>query len=125
MFALLVDLIRNFLCSISILMNGYAPVSQVEHGVLHLVDEDNPQITVLVDCDGLSPLKIPMQMMRSCSSLLHDNFPNRLGHLVVIRLPPVVRVIAQTFIQVSMLSHKDLNDWSSCVTFFIFCHSGL
>ncbi|KAJ6315767.1 hypothetical protein OIU78_019106 [Salix suchowensis] len=77
-----------------------AIISQVEHGVLHLVDEDNPQITVLVDCDGLSPLKIPMQMMRSCSSLLHDNFPNRLGHLVVIRLPPVVRVIAQTFIQV-------------------------
>ncbi|KAJ6964243.1 hypothetical protein NC652_002505 [Populus alba x Populus x berolinensis] len=77
-----------------------AIISQVEHGILHLVDEDSPQITVLVDCDGLSPLKIPMQMMRSCSSLLHDNFPNRLGQLVVIRLPPVVRVIAQTFIQV-------------------------
>uniref|UniRef100_A0A6M2F226 CRAL-TRIO domain-containing protein n=1 Tax=Populus davidiana TaxID=266767 RepID=A0A6M2F226_9ROSI len=77
-----------------------AIISQVEHGILHLADEDSPQITVLVDCDGLSPLKIPMQMMRSCSSLLHDNFPNRLGQLVVIRLPPVVRVIAQTFIQV-------------------------
>ncbi|XP_050213088.1 uncharacterized protein LOC126664632 [Mercurialis annua] len=77
-----------------------ALVSQVEHGVLHLVDRDNPKITVLVDCDGISPLRLPMQMVRSCSSLLQDNFPNRLGHLLVIRLPPVVRVIAQTFIQV-------------------------
>ncbi|XP_057956081.1 uncharacterized protein LOC131149553 [Malania oleifera] len=77
-----------------------AVVSQIDHGVLHLVDAENPQITVLVDCEGLSPLKIPMQMMRSCSALLQDHFPNRLGCLFVIRLPPVVRVIAQTFIQV-------------------------
>eukprot|EP00258_Populus_trichocarpa_P048730 XP_024464749.1 SEC14-like protein 5 isoform X1 [Populus trichocarpa] len=77
-----------------------AIISQVEHGVQHLVDEDSPQLTVIVDCDGISPLKIPMQIMRSCSSLLQDNFPNCLGHLLVIRLPPVVRVIAQTFIQV-------------------------
>ncbi|KAJ4834455.1 hypothetical protein Tsubulata_007908 [Turnera subulata] len=77
-----------------------AVISQVERGILNLLDEDNPQITVLLDCDGISPLRIPMQMMKSCSSLLQDNFPNRLGHLLVIRLPPVVRVIAQTFIQV-------------------------
>lgn len=77
-----------------------AVISQVEHGVLHLVDQENSQITVLMDCEGLSPLKIPMQMLRSCSSLLQDHFPNRLGCLFVIRLPPVVRVIAQTFIQV-------------------------
>jgi hypothetical protein len=77
-------------------------VSQVEHGVLHLVDGENSQIIVLLDCEGLSPLKVPMQMLRSCSSLLQDHFPNRLGCLFVIRLPPVVRVIAQTFIQVSL-----------------------
>ncbi|KAF5446973.1 hypothetical protein F2P56_032565 [Juglans regia] len=77
-----------------------AVISQVEHGVLHLVDAEDSQITVLVDCDGLSPLKVPMQMMRSCSSLLQDHFPNRLGCLFVICLPPVVRVLAQTFIQV-------------------------
>ncbi|WCJ41194.1 SEC14 cytosolic factor family protein / phosphoglyceride transfer family protein [Euphorbia peplus] len=77
-----------------------AVISQVEHGVLNLVDRDNPQITVLVDCHGISPLRVPMQMVRSCSSVLQDNFPNRLGHLLVIRLPPVVRVVAQTFIQV-------------------------
>lgn len=75
-------------------------VSQVEHGVLHLVDPENREITVLVDCEGLSPLRIPMHMMRSCSSLLQDHFPNHLGCLFVIRLPAVVRVIAQTFIQV-------------------------
>ncbi|XP_043702414.1 uncharacterized protein LOC122652673 [Telopea speciosissima] len=77
-----------------------AVVSQLEHGVLHLVSEEDPQITVLMDCEGLSPLKFPMQMMRSCSALLQDNYPNRLGCLFVIRLPPVVRVIAQTFIQI-------------------------
>lgn len=79
-------------------------VSQVELGVLHLVDNQNPQITVLVDCEGLTSLGFPMQMMRSCSTLLQDNFPNRLGCLLVIRLPPVARVIAQTVIQVRTLS---------------------
>ncbi|CAK9164556.1 unnamed protein product [Ilex paraguariensis] len=77
-----------------------AVVSQVEHGILHLVDSENPQITVLVDCERLSPLRLPMQMVRTCSVLLQDHFPNRLGSLFVIRLPPVVRIMAQTFIQV-------------------------
>ncbi|KAJ7947676.1 Sec14 cytosolic factor [Quillaja saponaria] len=77
-----------------------AVISQVERGVLYLVDAENTQITVLVDCEGLSPLGVPMQMLRSCSSLLQHHFPNRLGCLFVIRLPAVVRVIAQTFIQV-------------------------
>ncbi|PON51456.1 CRAL-TRIO lipid binding domain containing protein [Trema orientale] len=76
-----------------------AVVSQVEHGVLHLVNAENPEITVLVDCEGLSPFKIPMQVIRTCSTLLQDHFPNRLGCLFVVRLPPVLRVIAQTFIQ--------------------------
>ncbi|KAK7262435.1 hypothetical protein RJT34_30008 [Clitoria ternatea] len=77
-----------------------AVISQVEYGVLHLVDADSSQITVLVDCDGLSPLRLPMQIMRSCSSLLQNHFPDRLGCLYVIRLPAIVRVISQTFIQV-------------------------
>lgn len=77
-----------------------AIISQVEYGVLHFVDRENPQITVLVDCEGLSPLRIPMQILRSCSSILQDHFPNRLGCLFVIRLPAIARVIAQTFLQV-------------------------
>ncbi|XP_010514965.1 PREDICTED: uncharacterized protein LOC104790867 [Camelina sativa] len=77
-----------------------AIISQVEHGVLHLLTPENSELTVLVDCEGLSPLRIPMQMMRSCSSILQDHFPNRLGCLFIIRLPPVVRVISQTFIQI-------------------------
>lgn len=71
---------------------------------MELVDAENPQITVLVDCEGLTPFKVPMQMMRYCSSLLQDHFPNRLGCLFVIRLPPVVRLLAQTFIQVRLSS---------------------
>ncbi|XP_007016474.2 PREDICTED: uncharacterized protein LOC18590725 isoform X2 [Theobroma cacao] len=77
-----------------------AVISQVEHGVMHLVSPEKPEVTVLVDCAGLTPFRIPMQIMRSCSSLLQDHYPNRLGCLFVIRLPPVVRVIAQTFIQI-------------------------
>ncbi|KAF8402873.1 hypothetical protein HHK36_010965 [Tetracentron sinense] len=77
-----------------------AVVSQIEYGVLHLVDVENPQITVLMDCEGLTPFRFPMQMLRSCSSLLQDHYPNRLSCLFVVRLPPVVRVITQTFIQV-------------------------
>ncbi|CAH8387074.1 unnamed protein product [Eruca vesicaria subsp. sativa] len=77
-----------------------AIISQVEHGVLHLLNPENSELTVLVDCEGLSPLRIPMQMLRSCSSVLQDHFPNRLGCLFIIRLPPVVRVISQTFIQI-------------------------
>ncbi|KAK8596375.1 hypothetical protein V6N13_001003 [Hibiscus sabdariffa] len=77
-----------------------AVISQVEHGVMHLVSPENPEVTVLVDCEGLSPFRFPMKIMRSCSSLLQDHYPNCLGCLFVIRLPPVVRVIAQTFIQV-------------------------
>ncbi|XVF05534.1 hypothetical protein REPUB_Repub05bG0180400 [Reevesia pubescens] len=77
-----------------------AVISQVEHGVMHLVSPENPEVTVLVDCEGLSPFRIPMQVLRSCSSLLQDHYPNCLGCFFVIRLPPVVRVIAQTFIQV-------------------------
>ncbi|CAH8391472.1 unnamed protein product [Eruca vesicaria subsp. sativa] len=62
-----------------------AIISQVEHGVLHLLNPENSELTVLVDCEGLSPLRIPMQMLRSCSSVLQDHFPNRLGCLFIIR----------------------------------------
>ncbi|XP_051129935.1 phosphatidylinositol/phosphatidylcholine transfer protein SFH9 [Andrographis paniculata] len=77
-----------------------AIVSQVEYGVLHLVSGENPQITVLVDCHGVSPLRFPMQSLRYCCNIFQDHFPNVLGCLIIIRLPSVVRVIAQTFIQV-------------------------
>eukprot|EP00268_Persea_americana_P057840 TRINITY_DN6958_c0_g1_i3.p1 TRINITY_DN6958_c0_g1~~TRINITY_DN6958_c0_g1_i3.p1 ORF type:complete len:365 (+),score=39.50 TRINITY_DN6958_c0_g1_i3:757-1851(+) len=77
-----------------------AVVSQIEHGVLQLVNVDDPRITVLMDCEGVSAFKFPMQMMRSCSILVQDHFPDRLGLMFVVRLPPVVRVIARTLIQV-------------------------
>lgn len=77
-----------------------AIVSQVEHGMLHLVNPENPRITVLVDCQGLSPLRFPMQMMRSCFSIFQEQFPGRLGFVFVIRVPPLVRVIAHTVTKV-------------------------
>lgn len=103
-------------------------VSQVDYGVLHLVKRRNPRITVLVDCEGLSSLRFPMNMLRSCSAILQDNFPNLLGCLFVIRLPPVARVIAQTFIQVrySFISNRRMCIHRGLVTSFnmdlvIFC----
>lgn len=83
-------------------------VSQVEYGVLHLMDNEHSRITVMVDCEGLSPLKFPMQISLTCSNILQDHFPKRLGCVYVLRLPPVARVIAQTFIQVSF-SHSVFN----------------
>ncbi|KAK1642885.1 hypothetical protein QYE76_060690 [Lolium multiflorum] len=83
---------------------GQAVVSQIDHGIIHLTNEEDPRITVLLDCHGISPFKFPMQMMRSFVTIVQENYPNRLGVLFVVRLPPVVRVIAQTFIQ--LLNHS-------------------
>lgn len=77
-----------------------ALVSQVEYGVQHLINEADPTITVIMDGEGLTPMRFPMQMLRSFSTLMQNHYPNRLGALFIVRLPPVVRVIAQTFIQV-------------------------
>lgn len=84
-----------------------AVISQVEYGVLHLVNSDSTRITVVVDCQGLSPYRIPMQIMRSCLSLLQDHYPGRLGCVFVIRLPPVLRVIARTLLQVLRPSTRE------------------
>ncbi|XP_021866297.1 sec14 cytosolic factor isoform X2 [Spinacia oleracea] len=75
-------------------------VSQIEYGILHLVRAEDPLITVLMDCQGLSPFGFPVHMMRSCAVLLQDHYPNRLAALFVVRLPPIARVIAQTLFQV-------------------------
>ncbi|KAK2983266.1 hypothetical protein RJ640_009280, partial [Escallonia rubra] len=77
-----------------------AVVSQIEHGVMHLVNVEHPRITVLLDCDGLSPFGFPMQIMRSCAILLQDHYPRRLGCLMVIRLPRLAQIVTQTLFQV-------------------------
>ncbi|XP_068642127.1 phosphatidylinositol/phosphatidylcholine transfer protein SFH8 [Aristolochia californica] len=77
-----------------------AVVSQIEHGVLYLVNVQDPRITVLLDCEGVSAIRFPLQMMRSFCSLVQCHYPNRLCLLFVLKLPPVVRVIAQTLFQV-------------------------
>lgn len=77
-----------------------AVVSQIEYGVLHLVNEADPRITVLMDCEGLTPMRFPMQMMKSCATILQDHYPNRLAILFIVRLPAVSRLITQTFMKV-------------------------
>ncbi|CAH9097523.1 unnamed protein product [Cuscuta europaea] len=79
---------------------GKVIVSQIEHGVVSFVNIEHPQIVVLMDCDGLSPLGFPIQMMRSCATLLQDHYPNHLYVLMVIRIPRVAHVIMQTLLQV-------------------------
>ncbi|TVU44384.1 hypothetical protein EJB05_03821 [Eragrostis curvula] len=85
---------------------GQAVVSQIDRGVINLTNEEDPRITVLLDCHGISPFRFPMQMMRSFITVVQENYPNRLAVLFVVRLPPVVRVIAQTFLQVLKPSTK-------------------
>jgi len=53
-----------------------------------------------MDCEGLTPFRFPLQMMRSCAVLLQDYYPNRLAALFVVRLPPIARMIAMTLFQV-------------------------
>ncbi|KAM7499252.1 hypothetical protein LguiA_023666 [Lonicera macranthoides] len=77
-----------------------AVVSQIEHGIVNLVDAAHPQITVLMDCEGLSPLGFPLQTMRTCAILLQDHYPRRLGCLMVIRLPAVAKFITKALFQV-------------------------
>ncbi|XAR66302.1 hypothetical protein NMG60_11012482 [Bertholletia excelsa] len=77
-----------------------AVISRIEHRILQLASTENPQITVLMDCMGLTPFGFPIQMMRSCAILLQDHYPNRLGYLIAVRLPPVARMITQTLFQV-------------------------
>ncbi|CAO2826123.1 unnamed protein product [Amaranthus hypochondriacus] len=75
-------------------------VSQMEYGILHLVKAEDPLVTVLMDCEGLSPFGFPLHSMRSCAILLQDHYPNRLAALYVVRLPSIARVIARTLFQV-------------------------
>lgn len=84
----------------TISLMSFNSVSQIDHGVVNLTNEEDSRITVLLDCHGISPFRFPMQMMRSFIIVVQENYPNRLGVLFVVRLPPVVRVIAQTFLQV-------------------------
>ncbi|CDP09028.1 unnamed protein product [Coffea canephora] len=111
-----------------------AVVSQVEYGVLHLMDNEHSRITVLVDCEGLSPLKFPMQMSLTCCNILQEHFPKRLGCIYVVRLPLVARVIAQTFIQflkpgtrqkLKILGEMYQEALSSCIETLPSCLGGL
>eukprot|EP00250_Pteridium_aquilinum_P013729 c21536_g1_i1 orf=76-1539(-) len=77
-----------------------AVLSQVEYGVTHLLQEEDPRITVVIDCEGTPALGFPINMLKSCSARVQENYPTRLAALFVVNLPPVVRVIAQTIIQV-------------------------
>ncbi|KAH9325338.1 hypothetical protein KI387_005516, partial [Taxus chinensis] len=77
-----------------------AIVSQVEYGVLHLLNLEDPRITVVMDCEGISTFGFPMQMVKSCSVLVQNHYPTRLAALYITNLSPFVRVIAQAIIQI-------------------------
>lgn len=76
-----------------------AVVSQVEHGVLHLLIGEDTRITVLIDCEGLSAANISLQMIKVCSTIMQEHYPNRLASLYVLRLSHAFRTVAQTLIQ--------------------------
>ncbi|EPS66043.1 hypothetical protein M569_08737, partial [Genlisea aurea] len=84
-----------------------ALVSQVEQGMVQLMDKRNAQVTVLVDCQGIAPLRFPMQTMRHCVNILKDHFPNVLGCMIIIRATPLVRVITSTFCKILRPSTRE------------------
>lgn len=77
-----------------------AILSQVEYGVTHLLQDEDPRITVIIDCEGTPAIGFPINMLKSCCARVQENYPTRLAALFVVNLPPVVRVIAQAIIQV-------------------------
>lgn len=91
--------------SLIVITNIFFSVSQIDNGIVYLTNKEDPRITVLLDCHGISPFRFPMQMMRSFITIVQENYPNRLGVLFIVRLPPVVRVIAQTLIQVTFSTY--------------------
>lgn len=68
--------------------------------MLHLVNDADPRITVIMDCKGTTAIGFPLQMMKTCAVLVQDNYPTRLAALFAVNLPPVVRVLANAVIQV-------------------------
>lgn len=77
-----------------------AVLSQVEYGVSNLLQDEDPRITVIIDCEGTPALGFPVHMLKSCCGLVQENYPTRLAALFVVNLPPVVRVIAQAICKV-------------------------
>ncbi|CAM6093373.1 unnamed protein product [Calypogeia fissa] len=77
-----------------------AVVSQVEYGILNLLNDVDPRITVIMDCKGTSAIGFPVHMMKTCAVLVQDNFPTRLASLFAVNLPPVVKIVANAVIQV-------------------------
>ena len=75
-------------------------MSQVEYGMIHLLCEDDPRVTVIIDCEGAPALGFPVNMLKSCCTRVQENYPTRLAALFVVNLPPVVRVIALAIVQV-------------------------
>jgi hypothetical protein len=75
-------------------------VSQVEHGVLHMLSEEDARLTVVIDCEGTTAFGFPVQMMKTCIVLVQENYPTRLASLFVINLSPVMHMVANTIMQV-------------------------
>ncbi len=75
-------------------------VSQVEHGVLHMLSEEDARLTVVIDCEGTTAFGFPVKMMKTCIVLVQENYPTRLASLFVINLSPVMHMVANTIMQV-------------------------
>ena len=79
-------------------------VSQVEYGLRDKVPKDDARLTVVMDCQGTSVIGFPLNMMKSCSVLVQENYPTRLAALFVINLPSIVQVLANAVLQVIVFS---------------------
>lgn len=83
-----------------------AIVSQVEYGLRDKVARDDARLTAVMDCQGTSAIGFPLNMVKSCSVLVQENYPMRLAALFVINLPPIVQVLTNAVLQVVKPSTK-------------------
>jgi len=76
----------------------------VEYGLQNLVTTDDPRLTVVMDCRGLSVFGFPVHMLKSCVVLVQEHYPMRLASFFLINAPPLVRAVANAIIQVRVFT---------------------
>ncbi|KAJ7518444.1 hypothetical protein O6H91_21G069200 [Diphasiastrum complanatum] len=77
-----------------------AIVSQVEFGILNLLHPNDPRITVIMDCKGVSVNGFAMHLTKSCCILFKEHYPTRLAALVAVNFPDTLGDIASAILKI-------------------------
>lgn len=71
-----------------------AIVSLVDYGV-----REACRLTVVMDCEDLTSLRFPLLLMKSSFTLLEEHCPEVLQNLLIVRLSPSMKIMAESFLQ--------------------------